>query len=96
MATLLRTDGSEQEVQPANGKSFTLAEMQSLVDGFIEILDVGEGVMVLNEEAKIHDLPFNARATAIARPFLFWFDSGICGDVLVCKHSEAGYQVEAA
>jgi hypothetical protein len=91
MAKLIKADGAEQEVQPKVGEVFTLLELQRFVGGYIELLDLGESVMVLNEEGKVYDLPCNEVATRIARPFLFSFDRGIRGDVVVCSPKEAGY-----
>lgn len=89
MATLLKADGTRQEVWPGSGEAFTLEEMQAYVGGLISILDVGEGIMVLNDEGKLEGLPFNRQATRIARPYLFPFDSGIVGDVLIiCEEAQ--------
>ena len=74
MATILRADGTQQEIQPANGVSFTLAELQAVVgagappDGhLIEIVPTRDDrLMVINEEGKIYHLPRNEQATEIA------------------------------
>lgn len=89
MATLMKADGTKQEVHPADGKQFTLKELQGYVGGYIEMIDVGEGLMWVNEEGKLDDLPINAAASRIARPYLFWFDDGVRGDVVVMTHQEA-------
>ena len=60
------------------------------IDGLIEMIDLGEGWMVVNEEGKLISLPRNEAATRIARPFLFEFDAGIFGDVVVMSRKEAG------
>lgn len=88
MATLLRANGMREEVQPRNSESFVLSELQGYVAGYIEILDVGEGIIVLNEEGKLDDLPFNYEATLLARPYLAPWDDGIRGDVVVCRSEE--------
>lgn len=42
------------EVQPANGRDFTLVELQHYVGGDIELLELPENrIMVLNEESKL-------------------------------------------
>ena len=88
MATLIKTDGTQQEVHPVNGKRFSLEELQGFVGGLVELLDLGEGVMWINEEGKLIDLPFNRTATRLARPYLFPWDDGIRGDVLVLSAQE--------
>ncbi len=88
MATLIKTDGTQVEVHPANGKRFTLDELQGFVGGLVEMIDLSEGIMWVNEEGKLDDLPMNTKATNIARPYLFWFDDGVRGDVLVLTAQE--------
>ena len=66
MALLIKADGSEMEVHPANGKCFTLEELQGFVGGYIQEIDVGDREMYLNEEGKYLNLPLNARATRLA------------------------------
>lgn len=49
-----------------------LATMQGLVDGYIETVPlIGDlyGVMVINEEGKLQNLPFNEQATLLANIF---------------------------
>lgn len=77
MATILRPDGSTQEVAPEGGaKTFPLSQLQRIVaegsgeeSGMIEELEIGDGLLLIcNEEAKILNppLPRNGRATALA------------------------------
>lgn len=66
MAKMFFTDGSESEVRPSNGKSFTLKEMQDLVagGGNIEMMKLdGNMTLVFDEEGKLKELPYNADAT---------------------------------
>ena len=37
MTEIIKTDGTRQPVQPANGSVFTLEEMQAIVGGYIEL-----------------------------------------------------------
>ena len=37
MAQFIKSNGSEVELKPENGKHFSLKELQGCVDGFIEI-----------------------------------------------------------
>ena len=87
MATLMRVNGSTEEVHPKKGKVFTLEELQGFVGGYIERVPLGnDRYMWLNEEGKLHDLPLNERATVLA------IGSGaihphdcVVGDVLIEK-----------
>lgn len=67
MATVIRVDGSTEEVEPANGTDFSLKELQDIVEGYIETVSLKDGrLMVINEEGRIYDLPRNEQATRIA------------------------------
>ena len=66
MATIYYTDGRSEERQPANGHDFELKELQQIVGGYIEILPMKDGrIMVCNEESKLEGLPRNEQATAL-------------------------------
>ena len=84
-AILIQSDGDAKGVVPANGGDFTLEELQSFVEGLIEIVPLTENViMVVNEEGK-GVLPINVPATIIAKAqgAIFPFDY-IAGNALMC------------
>ena len=88
MARIYYSDGSEKQVFPANGMDFKLNELQSFVDGYIEVvmLDKTSEIMVVNEEGKLKGLPINRNATE----YLLrnsQIDDIIVGDVLVCNRN---------
>lgn len=88
MATIYKTDGTSVSIQPKNGKDFSLKEMQEIVDGYIEILDLNDGrIIVLNEEGKCNGLPYNHMATLMYRKAYNTLDF-IVGDVLVCDSKQ--------
>lgn len=67
MAQLIKTNGTVQEVTPANGKAFTLEELQGFVGGYIEPVRLGPGkTMLVNEEGLIQELPYNSKASQLA------------------------------
>lgn len=72
MAKLIKPDGTQQNVQPANGTEFTLQEMQSFVGGHIEAVPfTRELVMYVHDEGALIPLPLNLKATQLlqaARP----------------------------
>jgi hypothetical protein len=70
IAKVIKPDGTIQEVVPANGKTFTLDELQHHVGGYIEILRMpgtGKAMMIVNEEGKLKSLPYNDVATKLWR-----------------------------
>lgn len=87
-ATIYRTDGEMQEITPANGKEFQLEELQKIVGGLIEIIPCNDSnlIMILDEEGKLKNKPFNSEATELVSEIIPSWDV-IVGDVLVCESS---------
>ncbi len=56
-------NGTMSMVEPANKSDYTLKELQGIVGGHIEIIDLGKRYLVVNEEGKIMRLPYNTMAT---------------------------------
>lgn len=84
MATIYKTNGGIIEIQPKNKKDFKLKEMQDIVGGYIEIVYLEDGrLMVVNEEGKVDGLDVNWNATALVGGYDI-----IVGDVLVCNQSQ--------
>ena len=76
------------EVKPKSGKTFSLSELQDFVEGYIEIVNLRDGkIMVVNEEGKLKNLPFNHAATKIYAETHFDREV-IVGNALVCKSTE--------
>lgn len=67
MATLINMDGSTEEVFPENGKTFTLAEVQKLVGGYIQVFPflIGGRQMLVDEDGLLRKLPVNSVASAM-------------------------------
>ncbi len=85
MAEIIKTDGQRIEVEPKNGENFTLKEMQDIVGGYIEaVFLLDDMVMVVNEDGKLLDLPYNQLAS-----IRFLEEKGyhepIVGNVLICS-----------
>ena len=82
---ILYVDGREEFIEPKNGTDFSLEELQTIVDGHIEIVQIGdERIMVVNEEGRLLNLPHNYAASRITSPLGF---VDIVGNVLVCHTS---------
>lgn len=90
MATLIPIVGQVQEVLPRQGESFTLAELQTIVGGYIELVKLAPNQLLFcNEDGKRLNLPVNMRATALTRGIV-GDDDFIVGDVIICSMQEAG------
>lgn len=82
MAQIIKANGEIIETQPSNGTDFSLPELQAVVGGFIEVVHLADGrLMVVNEEGKLNGLPFNKKASEL-------YPDVIVGDVLVCEYYE--------
>lgn len=90
MAILVKTNDTKGEVvHPQNGNVFTLEELQSYVGGYIELAPLVKGkdatvskmFIVVDEEGRLKNKPFNKYASLFANQFLV-------GDVLFCKRNE--------
>lgn len=82
---IIKTDGTVQEIQPKNGKGFKFEELHEYVDGFIEIVRCGRGVLlIVDEEGKLKQKPLNTMATGIFQ-MLCHTNEVIAGDVVICS-----------
>jgi hypothetical protein len=90
MAVLLPPNAIGYEIAPANGRTFTLDELQALVGGYIEGLRVPGGHwLMINEDGKRLQLPYNDAATTLMRALLRP-DDVIVGPAVLCTPLEAG------
>ena len=64
-SVIFMASGSIKIVDPANGKDFSLEELNEIVDGYIEILHIGDKLLVCNEEGKLQNLQYKATATCL-------------------------------
>lgn len=78
MATLFRTDRTTEDVSDTS-----LENLQRLVGGYIEILYLEDGrVLIVDDEGKLKDKPVNRTAT------LLWMHHAIFGDVVLANADE--------
>jgi len=84
MAILIKPDGTETKVTPANGKTFTLKELQKHVGGYVEPIRLSPGqIMLVGEDGKAEMLADNHKATALC-------GMNIVGNALVLTAKEMG------
>lgn len=96
MAEILRTTG-EREPFDLGAPDARLRTMQAAVGGYIEMIPLAGGaVLVLNEEGKLHGLPFNALATPLLHEAGGAPTDYVVGDALVCQRGELNDEPEAA
>lgn len=89
MAKLYKTNGEVLEVEPENGSDFSLEELQDFVDGHIEVVSMSDReYMVVNEEGKLMNLPYNENATRVYNKTIGAVVDYIVGDALVCNKNQ--------
>jgi hypothetical protein len=85
MAKLYEPSGRDSDYTPRNGKKFTLAELQALVGGYIEMVripgDAGKWVLFVDEDGRLKGLKPNVRASQIAGQL-------IVGNAVLCSPKE--------
>lgn len=86
---IIKANGEKIEVAPKFGNSFTLEELQEYVGGYIEIVRLTDKyLMVVNEEGRLLNLPFNHEATDVARYHKAIYPNDmIVGNALIVEES---------
>ena len=83
-AKIIYTDKEVEDYTPKNGKTFGLTEMQEIVGGYIEIVRLRDGRMIIvDEDGKSKDKAVNIPATNILRRDHYTTDY-IVGNAIVC------------
>lgn len=82
-AQIIYTNGKTTDVYPKNGTDFSLEELQAVVGGYIELVFLGDKILVANEEGKLYGLPLNTKATEIIRNY--GYNDTIVGNVVYCE-----------
>ena len=79
MNVLFKADGTKTPAPPENGTDYELSELQGLVGGWIEVVNLQESgyILVVNEEGLLKGLPWNPAASAVA-------GMDIVGDAVLC------------
>lgn len=99
MAQIIKTTGEVIEVAPKNGTDFSIEELQAIVSGYVEVIYLPDGRLILcDEDGRAKNKPYNHKATEemhkalggkLGAYRLGWY-FGIVGDVLVCNENQIG------
>lgn len=88
MAQVIKSSGEVIETQPANGTDFSLEELQTIVGGYIEVVSLRDGrLIVCDEQGKLKGKEHNQKATLIYQTNVPNWDH-LVGDVLLCDVDE--------
>ena len=89
MATLIKTDGSKLEIQPQNGLGFQLDELQKFVDGYIDIINLHNGdILVINDNGK-DVLDSNETATMLFLVGIIFVAMSLCVKMRRCNNGNS-------
>lgn len=89
MAQIIKSNGQVIEATPKNGTDFSLEELQTIVGGWIEIVNLRDGrLLCLDEEGKLKGKQRNHVATDIYRQAFPQCKDFIVGDVLLCNEDQ--------
>lgn len=85
---LIPVRGHAIEISPRHGPKFTLEELQAYVGGYIELVCYTHDnhLLIVNEEGKLLNLPYNDRATQLFRMNRLTRDVIVGDVVLIAKH----------
>lgn len=87
MATIIKITGEKENIEPDNGKIFSLKELQRAVNGYIQIVPITTGehknkLMIVDEEGLLkHNPQLNIVASKIA-------EQKIVGQVIVIDREQ--------
>lgn len=84
-ANYIKTDGTIEEISPANGRDFSLSEVQELVHGLIDVVNIPDSVMIfiVNDEGILLNMEQNLFASYLCS-LLFGQPCALFGDVVFC------------
>ena len=76
-----------KRLSPADDGRFTVTQLQDIVGGYIGIVDIGDMVLVYNDEGDLDDKPINQEATRLAAVSEGW-KGYVAGPALVCRRGK--------
>ena len=82
---LITPRGEIQEAVPKRGAAFTVTELQDMVGGYIEVMDVNGGVLVYDSDGAIKEKLYNEKATKLILDSKPEWDDFVAGNAVFCK-----------
>lgn len=92
MNYLITPRGLKQEAAPKDGTAFSITELQDMVDGFVEIVDLDDCLLVYDVDGAWKDKLFNPEATRLLRRAHREdkdFGGFVAGNAVVCHKIKA-------
>ncbi len=92
VATLIRADGTQEELTIPTDPEQALSVLQKAVGGYIELIYTRDGaVLIGNEEGRLVQSPIvNAEATRVLQSWCNVPVVDLVGDIVLCTFAEAG------
>ena len=81
---LITPRGEIQEAAPKRGAAFTVTELQDMVGGYIEVIDVNGGVVVYDSDGAQKEKLYNEKATKLILDSNQEWDGFVAGNAVFC------------
>ena len=89
---IIYPNGEKERITPKNGVTFTVTELQDIVDGYIGIEDVEEGILVFDEDGGEKDKVLNPTATRMIMDYDPNYDGFVSGVAVLCRKDQITLQ----
>jgi hypothetical protein len=88
MGIIIKADYAVVLTRPKQGTHYSLEELKSFIGGgYIELVAMRDGWLVVDEDGRRKELPYNHHATVLYRHWINTQDY-IVGDAFLCKKQE--------
>ena len=85
MAYLITPRGNKEKVTPKDGVAFSIQELQDYVDGYIDVLPLGDKYIIFDVDGPEKDKLYNKIATELAYEHNPEWRRFISGNAVVCE-----------
>lgn len=82
---LLTPRGERQAAAPKDGVAFTVTELQDMVGGYIDIMELNDGMVVFDVDGALNDKLYNKAATDLIRYSNPEWNGYVAGNAVVCS-----------
>ena len=82
---LITPRGEKQEAIPRDGVAFSVTELQDLVQGYIDVVEIGESLIVFDVDGAYNNKLYNKTATELIRSSDSEWNGFVAGNAVVCS-----------
>ena len=85
MSYLITPRGEKQAALPKDRVAFSVTELQDMVQGYIEVKEIRDGLLVYDVDGVLNDKLYNKTATELLRDYDESFEGFVAGNAVVCE-----------